>query len=138
LMDPQFNEDNFQTLCMDIFFKIQGAWANRDMASARSLLTDEMFRILQSEAEQMQRDKKFNKLENIAVRNVEIAEAWQEEGRDYITVRFLANLLDYTVSERGELLDGSKTDPVKFEEYWTFVRPVGNNPWQLSGIDQGR
>ncbi|HQB14883.1 MAG TPA: Tim44 domain-containing protein, partial [Syntrophales bacterium] len=136
--DPQFNEDNFQTLCMDIFFKIQGAWANRDMASARSLLTDEMFRILQSEAEQMQRDKKFNKLENIAVRNVEIAEAWQEEGRDYITVRFLANLLDYTVSERGELLDGSKTDPVKFEEYWTFVRPVGNNPWQLSGIDQGR
>jgi len=137
-MDPQFNEDNFQTLCMDIFFKIQGAWANRDMASARSLLTDEMFRILQSEAEQMQRDKKFNKLENIAVRNVEIAEAWQEEGRDYITVRFLANLLDYTVSERGELLDGSKTDPVKFEEYWTFVRPVGNNPWQLSGIDQGR
>jgi len=137
-MDPQFNEDNFQTLCMDIFFKIQGAWANRDMASARSLLTDEMFRILQSEAEQMQRDKKFNKLENIAVRSVEIAEAWQEEGRDYITVRFLANLLDYTVSERGELLDGSKTDPVKFEEYWTFVRPVGNNPWQLSGIDQGR
>jgi len=136
-MDPQFNEDNFQNLCMDIFFKIQGAWANRDMAAARSLLTDEMFRTLQNEAEQMQRDKKFNKLENIAVRSVEITEAWQEEGRDYITVRFMANLLDYTVSERGELLAGSKTDPVKFEEYWTFVRPLGNNPWQLSGIDQG-
>jgi len=137
-MDPSFNEDNFSNLCMDIFFKIQGAWANRDMSSVRSLLSDEMYRLLQSEAEQMKKEAKFNKLENIAVRSVDIAEAWQEEGKDFITVGFLANLLDYTVSESGELLAGSKTEPVKFEEYWTFVRPVGNNPWQLSGIDQGK
>lgn len=136
-MDPSFNEENFNNLCMDIFFKIQGAWANRDMSSVRSLLTDEMYRLLQNEAEQMKKEKIFNKLENIAVRSVDIAEAWQEEGKDFITVGFLANLLDYTVSESGDLLAGSKTDPVKFEEYWTFTRPVGNNPWQLSAIDQG-
>jgi len=135
-IDPSFDEEKFSNLCMDIFFKIQGAWANRDMAAARSLLTDEMYRILQGEAQQMKKEGKFNKLENIAVRKVEISEAWQEEGKDFITVRFLANLLDYTVSESGELLSGSKTEPVKFEEFWTFVRPVGNNPWQLSGIDQ--
>jgi len=135
-MDPNFTEDKFNDLCMDIFFKIQGAWANRDMSPSRSLLTDEMYRIMQDDAEKMKREGKFNKLENIAVRTVEISEAWQEQGKDFITVRFLANLLDYTVSESGELLSGSKTDPVKFEEYWTLVRPVGNNPWQLSGIDQ--
>jgi len=135
-MDPNFTEDKFNDLCMDTFFKIQGAWANRDMSSIRSLLTDDMYRIMQDDAEKMKREGKFNKLENIAVRTVEISEAWQEQGKDYITVRFLANLLDYTVSENGELLTGSKTDPVKFEEYWTLVRPVGNNPWQLSGIDQ--
>ncbi|MCK9195887.1 MAG: Tim44 domain-containing protein [Syntrophales bacterium] len=135
-MDPNFNEDKFNDLCMDIFFKIQGAWANRDMSPSRSLMTDEMYRIMQDDAERMKREGKFNKLENIAVRTVEISEAWQEQGKDFITVRFLANLLDYTVSESGELLSGSKTDPVKFEEYWTVVRPVGNNPWQLSGINQ--
>jgi len=135
-MDPDFTEEKFDDLCMDVFFKIQGAWANRDMSSIRSLLTDDMFRIMQDDAEKMKREGKFNKLENIAVRTVEISEAWQEQGKDYITVRFLANLLDYTVSESGELLSGSKTDPVKFEEYWTLVRSVGNNPWQLSGIDQ--
>lgn len=135
-MDPNFSEDKFNDQCMDIFFKIQGAWANRDMSVSRSLLTDEMYRIMQDEAEKMKREGKFNKLENIAVRTVEISEAWQEQGKDFITVRFLANLLDYNVSESGELLSGSKTDPVKFEEYWTLVRPVGNNPWQLSGIDQ--
>jgi len=36
----------------------------------------------------------------------------------------------------GDLLLGSKTEPVKFEEYWTFTRPVGNNNWQLSAINQ--
>ncbi|HAJ27216.1 MAG TPA: Tim44 domain-containing protein [Syntrophus sp. (in: bacteria)] len=135
-MDPDFTEDKFNDLCMDTFFKIQGAWANRDMSPIRNLLTDEMYRTMQDDAEKMKREGKFNKLENIAVRTVEISEAWQEQGKDFITVRFLANLLDYTVSESGEVLSGSKTDPVKFEEYWTLVRPVGNNPWQLSGIDQ--
>jgi len=135
-MDPNFAEDKFNDQCMDIFFKIQGGWANRDMSTVRNLLTDDMYRIMQDEAEKMKREGKFNKLENIAVRTVEISEAWQEQGKDFITVHFLANLLDYTVSASGELLEGSKTDPVKFEEYWTLVRPVGNNPWQLSGIDQ--
>jgi predicted lipid-binding transport protein (Tim44 family) len=36
----------------------------------------------------------------------------------------------------GQVVEGSKTEPVKFEEYWTFTRPVGNNPWQLSAIQQ--
>jgi len=48
-----------------------------------------------------------------------------------------ANLLDYTIDEAtGTVLSGSKTEPVKFEEYWTFTRLVGNNPWQLSAIQQ--
>ena len=79
----------------------------------------------------------FNRLDNIAVRTTDITEAWQESGRDFITVRFLANLLDYTVEESsGQVVSGSRTEPVKFEEYWTFSRPVGNNPWQLSAINQ--
>jgi predicted lipid-binding transport protein (Tim44 family) len=54
-----------------------------------------------------------------------------------MTARFYANLLDYTVDETsGQVVSGSKTEPIKFEEYWTFTRPVGNNPWQLSAITQ--
>lgn len=36
----------------------------------------------------------------------------------------------------GKVISGSKTDPVKFEEYWTFTRQVGNNPWKLSAVTQ--
>ncbi|MDD2856230.1 MAG: TIM44-like domain-containing protein, partial [Desulfuromonadaceae bacterium] len=55
---------------------------------------------------------------------------------DYINTLIYANLLDYTTDESGRLISGSKTEPVKFEEFWTFKRPVGNNPWKLSAIDQ--
>ncbi len=136
-MDPTFDEAKFQDRCMDAFFKVQGAFANRDMSGVRNLLTDEIYRLLQADADKLKADKKINRLENIAVRSVDITEAWQESGADFITVRVYANLLDYTVDETsGEVLSGSKTDPVKFEEYWTFNRPVGNNPWQLSAINQ--
>lgn len=66
-----------------------------------------------------------------------MTEAWQEGGQDFLTVRFLASLLDYAVDEvTGQVVEGSRTEPVKFEEYWTFVRAVGPNPWRLSAIQQ--
>ena len=67
----------------------------------------------------------IDSLENIAVRKVEPAEVWQESGRDFITVPFTANLLDYTVDDRsGEVVDGDKLNPVKFVGFWTFSRGV--------------
>ncbi|MHB8068716.1 MAG: Tim44 domain-containing protein [Desulfobaccales bacterium] len=136
-MDSSFDETRFQDQCMDAFFKVQGAYANRDMSTVKNLLTVEMYGILQGDAEKLKAEHQINRLDNIAVRSVDITEAWQESGQDFITVRIYANLLDYTVDEASnQVLSGSKTDPVKFEEYWTFTRPVGNNPWQLSAIQQ--
>jgi predicted lipid-binding transport protein (Tim44 family) len=135
--DPAFDEAGFKDMVMDIFFKIQGAWSNRNMSSVKPLLTEEIFRIFQQEADQLQAQKIINRLESIAVRSVEITEAWRESGSDFITARVLANLLDYDVDEiTGQVMAGSKTDQVKFQEYWTFTRPVGDNPWQLSAIKQ--
>jgi len=122
---------------MDIFFKIQGAWMHRELAPVNALLTEEMKRYFQDDINTLIREKKINKLENIAVRNVEVVEAWQESGQDFITARIYANLLDYTTDDStGAVISGSTSDPVKFEEYWTFTRPVGNNPWKLSSINQ--
>ena len=29
------------------------------------------------------------------------------------------------------------TEPVKFQEQWTWARPVGTNDWRLEGIHAG-
>lgn len=136
-MDPSFDDNRFNDGVMDLFFKIQGGWMNRDLAPVAGILTEEMRGIMQADIDQLLREKRVNRLENIAVRNVEIIEAWQETGQDFITALIYANLLDYTTDDAtGQVVTGSKTDPVKFEEYWTFTRPVGNNPWRLSAINQ--
>jgi predicted lipid-binding transport protein (Tim44 family) len=136
-MDAGFDEARFKDTAMDIFFKVQAAWMNRSLTPVSSMLTDEMRGIFQGDLDRLIKEKKINRLDNIAVRNVEVTEVWQETGQDFITVLIHANLLDYTVDEsNNEVVSGSRTEPVKFEEYWTFTRPVGNNPWRLSAINQ--
>ena len=136
-MDVTFDEQQFCDAAMDMFFRVQGAWMNRDLAPVAVMLAPQIRQALQSDLDALLREKRTNRLENIAVRTVEIAEVWQERGEDFITVKIYANLLDYTVDERtGDVLSGSRTEPVKFNEYWTFTRPVGNNPWRLSAIHQ--
>lgn len=137
-MDPSFDPRGFAETASDTFFKIQGAWTARDLRSVSASLTPEMQAQLQRDCDRLRTEQKINRLENIAVRTAEITEAWQESGSDYVTVHFLASLLDYTTDESGaRVLDGSRTEPVKFEEYWTFVRPVGPGPFKLSAIQQG-
>lgn len=136
-MDSGFDPRGFAEAATDSFFKIQGAWMGRDMAPVSSLLTPEMQGLLQRDCDRLRADRKINRLENIVVRSDEVTEAWQESGQDYVTVHFLASLLDYTTDESGaRVLEGSRTEPVKFEEYWTFVRPVGPGLFKLSAIQQ--
>jgi predicted lipid-binding transport protein (Tim44 family) len=136
-MDPSFEPTRFGEPASDVFFRVQAAWMARDMGSVRTTLTEEMHATMQAQCDQLRAQRRLNRLENIAVRSVDVTEAWQEGGQDFVTVRFLASLLDFTTDESGSgLLEGSRTEPVKFEEYWTFARPVGSGPWRLSAIQQ--
>ena len=119
------------------FFRIQSAWSARDLAPVRDLLTPEMVGVLQADLERLRSQGKANRIENMLMQGAEVTEAWQESGQDFATVRLAASLLDYTVEEAsGRVVEGSRTEPVSFQEYWTFVRPVGANPWRLSAIQQ--
>jgi predicted lipid-binding transport protein (Tim44 family) len=136
-MDASFDPRRFRDTASDLFFRVQGAWMGRDMTPVRDLLAPEIYESMQKDCERMRAERHVDRMENIAVRSAEISEAWQESGRDYITVHFLASMLDYTVDERtNEVIKGSRSEPVKFEEFWTFVRSVGPNPWRLSAIQQ--
>lgn len=136
-MDPGFDQAAFGEWCADTFFRIQAAWMRRDLEALRPLLTEEMLGAFRQEIQAARAKGQVNRLENITVRSTTVTEIWQEQGQDYATVRLLANLLDYTVEESsGRVVAGSDREPVKFEEYWTWVRPVGPNPWRLAAIHQ--
>ena len=135
--DPSFDTEKFLETVEDLFFHIQAAWMNRSLDEVKNMMTMEMRDYFSGEFERMKQQHIVNRLENIAVRKVEPAEVWQESGKDFITVLFTANLLDYTVNDStGEVIDGDKLNPVKFQEFWTFSRGVGGSRWQLAGINQ--
>jgi predicted lipid-binding transport protein (Tim44 family) len=136
-MNSDFDPVRLRETASDVFFNIEAAWMARDMEPVRHLLTPEMYEQMQKDCDRLRLERRVNRLENIAVRSAEVTEAWQENGQDFVTVRLLASLLDYTVEEgSNQVLEGSSTTPVKFEEYWTLTRPVGPHPWKLSAIQQ--
>ena len=136
-MDSAFDPARFTDTASEIFCTIQAAWMARDMAPVRHLLTPEMHEHMHKECDRLRMERRMNRLEHLVVRSTAVTEAWQESGQDFVTVHVLTSLLDYTVDESShQVVAGSRTEPVEVKEYWTFVRPVGPNPWQLSAIQQ--
>jgi predicted lipid-binding transport protein (Tim44 family) len=122
---------------MDLFFQVQAGWMNRDLNSIYSILDYEARDYLDHEIARLKSRGVINRLENIAIRSTDVVESWRDGNRNYSTIRFSANLLDYTLDEKTQqVIEGSKTQPVKFEEYWTFSKNVFDSQWKLSAIQQ--
>jgi len=137
LMDRSFAPARFLNTAQDIFFKVQGAWNKQDGVVLKSLCGAELMQSWQEELDHLRARGQQNRMENIALRESEITEVWTESGEDFATVRLRANLLDYTVDAKtGAVVSGSNSDPIEFEEYWTFSRPVGPNEWKLTAVQQ--
>ena len=137
MMDRSFDANQFLKTAQDIFFKVQGAWNKQDTTTLRSLCGSELMQTWEQELKDLQARGHQNKMENIALRESEITEVWTESGQDYITVRLHANLVDYTVDAKsGAVISGNNSEPIEFNEYWTFTRPVGPNPWKLTAVQQ--
>jgi predicted lipid-binding transport protein (Tim44 family) len=133
--DANFDPAYFKEIASDVFFQVQAGWMRRDLDSYRHLLGDQLAGEYAEHFDDMRKRGVINKLESIAIRGVEICDAGCTGSEDFVTVRFTANLLDYTVNDTsGELVEGSMTSPVKFVEDWTWARPLRTDDWKLEGI----
>jgi predicted lipid-binding transport protein (Tim44 family) len=134
-MDGSFDPNALVANARDVFFDVQTALSARDMSRVREKLTPEMYSELHRQCEELRAAGRTNRVERIDLRRSEVTEAWQESGRDYVTVYLAGSLLDYTVEDAGgAVVAGSATQRENIEEFWTFARPVGPNPWRLSAI----
>jgi len=134
--EPDFDPEHFKEVAQDVFFQVQAGWMRRDLSSYEHLLDTNLAREYEASFAEMRRKGQLNKLENIAVRHVEVVNAGLDGEEEFVTIRFTANLLDYTIDEvSGALVEGSMTTPVKFVEKWTWSRPQGETNWKLAGIE---
>ncbi len=134
--EPDFDPEHFKEVAQDVFFQVQAGWMRRDIASYRHLLDDRLAQEYEGHFAEMRQKGQVNKLENIAVRSVELSDAGIDGSEEFVTLLFRANLLDYTLDEiSGSVVAGSMTTPVKFAEQWTWSRPLGETNWKLAGIE---
>ena len=133
-LDPKFDPWRFAGYAGMVFREAQSAWATRDIGSLRDRITPEMYGALQAQSEQSRDTHRMNRAAEIEI-TAEITEAWQENGRDYVTAYIGGSVVDYTVDEASDrLVDGSRTILRNVDEFWTFTRPAGLNSWMLSAI----
>lgn len=134
-MDGGVDPNALVSMARETFFDVQAALTARDTSRLRDKVTPELVAELSSQANELRATGRTNRVERADLRRSEITEAWQESGRDYVTVYLAGSLLDYTVDDAtGAVVSGSSTQRENLEEYWTFTRPVGPNPWRLSAI----
>jgi predicted lipid-binding transport protein (Tim44 family) len=134
-MDARFDPETFLAVARNAFLEVQQGVAQRDVSWLRDRVAPEIYTTLQAQCDRLRAARQTNHVEQIRIQRAQVTEAWQETGRDFVTVHIAASLLDYTVDDStGSVVEGSKSTAQTVEEFWSFVRPVGNNPWQLTAI----
>lgn len=134
-MDRAFDPAAFAGWARSQFGNVQAAVAMRDVSMLRDRLAPEMWGVLQTQCEELRAAGQRSYVGDIELSRVEVTEAWQEKGHDFVTVQFVGTMIEYLADEAsGRVVEGSKTTPAKIDEFWTFTRPVGPNAWKLSAI----
>ncbi|MDP2106706.1 MAG: Tim44 domain-containing protein [Desulfobulbaceae bacterium] len=134
--EPDFDPQEFKEIAQDVFFQVQAGWMRRDITSYQHLLDAKLAGEYEGHFAEMRKNGQINKLENIAVRSVDLVDAGMDGNEEFVSLLFKANLLDYTVDENsGAVVEGSMTTPVKFAEQWTWTRMPGQVDWKLAGVD---
>jgi predicted lipid-binding transport protein (Tim44 family) len=136
-MDASFDAAALASDAAETFRTVQAAITARDVRPLVGRIAPDLLERLEGQCAELRQNGQINRLERIQIDRTEVTEAWQERGRDFVTVAIVGTLLDYVVDATGGIVAGSSTATERFAEYWTFTRAVGTRPWQLTAIQTG-
>ena len=120
---------------------VQGAWSKGDLATLRHYVTPEMLSYFAEELAQNTSQGVENHVEDVALVNGDVREAWDDGHLQYATALLHWRALDYTTrvgakpGEPGSIIEGDPARPSDAQELWTFARSPGGH-WLLSAIQQ--
>lgn len=124
--------DGFQR----ILTEVNAAWTAADTATLRRLATPEMAGYLTADLAELEGRGLRNETSAVTLEQGDLAEAWQEAGRDFATVAMRFSLIDVTrrVAD-GAVTEGDPARRTEATELWTFLRMPGSS-WLLSAVQQ--
>jgi predicted lipid-binding transport protein (Tim44 family) len=116
---------------------IQAAWSNNDVNGLRAMASPEMVGYFGEQLAELASRGVRNVTRDVRLVHGDLVEAWSEGSREYATVNLRISMIDVTYDSSNRVVDGSATEHVTINEFWTFLRAPGGH-WILSAIQQTR
>ncbi len=120
--DPSQTWDVLQGRVAYVFGELQAAWSGRDTARIRPFVSDNLFQSMVYWIDLYVQQRCRNVTENARILRIDLANVLSDAHYDAVTVRVFATSLDYTISDEGKVLSGSRSRPRTYSEYWTMIR----------------
>jgi predicted lipid-binding transport protein (Tim44 family) len=120
--DPAFNWNAFQARVNVIYTNLNAAWWGRDPPRIRPFVSDNLFQSMMYWIDLYMQNRCRNANENARILRIDLANCLSDAVYDAITVRVFAAGLDYTISDDGRMLSGSRSKERTYSEYWTLIR----------------
>lgn len=120
----------------DIFLRMQKAWMNRDIASVKSRITNDLYEDYGRQLQVMKENYEKNIIKDINITEINIisCEDYHDNSRDTFVAYIKGTILDYTINEKtGYVIKNENKEPEEFVDTYHFVR--SNNRWLLNEID---
>jgi hypothetical protein len=123
--DPASDAEALWARIAVIFNELQVGWSNRDLARIRPFVSDNLFQYFGYWIDVYAAARARNITENARILKIELADVLGDSVYDAVTVRLFATSLDYTLSDDGRVLSGSRGRERQYSEYWTLIRGRG-------------
>jgi len=120
-----------------LLHEVQAAWSAQDLHAMQAIATPEMVGYFAEQLGELTSRGVRNTISDVRLEQGDLAEAWDEHGRDYATVAMRFSMVDVTRDAAGHVVDGDPVRRSEATEIWTFLRAPGGH-WILSAIQQTR
>lgn len=120
--DPTLSWQSLTTRMAHVFGELQAAWSGRDPLRIRPYVSDNLFQTMLYWIDLYVQSRCRNVTEGARILRIDLASVTSDKHYDAVTVRLFASSIDYTVSDDGKLLSGSRSRQRSYSEYWTWIR----------------
>ncbi len=120
--DPAFEWPALTPRLGLIFTRLQDGWSRQDLSAIRPFVTDGVLASFEYWIDAYRGAGLRNVTENARILGVHLSRVVEDTAYWSITVRVFATSLDYTLSQTGVVVGGSREHERRYTEYWTLIR----------------
>ena len=123
-----WNEDRFTQMAQALFQEILSAFAGGQIKRIKSLLSDDVYRVFESEVTKREAQKQKMEFSLICFDSAKIIS--RVGAGERVVIRFQTEQINLLKNEQGQVIEGDPMTVARIEDVWTFQKN-GKASWKL-------